>query len=172
MTTLDDVTIEEVKESIAKDAGDTELPPLPETKDSAPDWAEIPDALEIPKGRSVGFMRFKSEWTDAKIGDRNIVLWNLTEGEERTAIKRARGNQDQYLSEMAKQMIRSIDGLKANWTKNGAPGDVDKFFTDIGSKCRKQIQNYYLKTHIMNQEEQADFFYNCFAIRTATPTIG
>lgn len=137
--------------------------------DAMPDWVSIPDGMKLPEGRQVAFMLFRGEWTDEpKRGDRQCILWNLTEADEKIAIKRTRGEPLRTIEEMAKQMIRSVDGVKADWTGKLGPGNVSAFWSQIGSRCRTLIKNHYLKTHSLNAEQQADFFSNCLVVRTVT----
>lgn len=141
----------------------------PSEAKSLPDWVVLPTDLTFPKGRTIGYMRFRSQWTDVpEKGDRQCIVWNLTVMDERLAIKRARGEATRVLSELAKQMIRAIDGVKSDWTGKLGTGSVDKFWDELGTRCREQIQNYYVKTHSLSSEEQDDFFANCIDIRTAT----
>lgn len=133
-----------------------------------PDWCPIPSGLKIPPGRQIGFMLFRASWTDApQKGDRTCVLWSLSEAEEKMAYTRARGDALRSIGELAKQMIRVVDGQRADWTLGVGAGNVDRFWDDIGRKCCQMIQNYYLKTHTLSQEEQQDFFMNCLVVRTA-----
>ncbi len=138
---------------------------------SIPEWFTAPPGLKMPAGRVVAFMRFKAEWTDTpNKGDRVCLLWPLTSRDETFALKRTRGDSQRTLNEMAKQMIRVIDGHLVDWsmTKGGSGGvpGVEIFWNDIGAKCRQQVINYYLRTHSMSNEEAADFFGQCLHIRT------
>lgn len=139
---------------------DSETRPLPS-------WVVVPPDLQLPSGKTVGYMRFRANWTDEPArGDRQCVVWNLTVGDETLAIKRARGDGMRVLAECSKQMIRAVDGVRADWTGNGGIGNVNQFWDQIGSRCRQQISNYYLKTHTLDESEQADFFASCIDVRT------
>jgi hypothetical protein len=157
---------EGVSDDTADDAVvDDGLPPADET---LPEWVVLPPNLAMPKGRVVGFLRFRAHLTDdPSKGDRQVVLWNLTALDEKFAIKRCRGDAMRTVSEMAKQMIRAIDGVPVDWTGAKGPGNVDVFWDEIGSRYRQQMINYYVKTHALGPDETADFFANCIAIRTA-----
>lgn len=153
-----------------KEATD-KLPVAEENADpnALPDWVEFPSAFRIPAGKTIAFMRFRAEWTDAPAkGDRWCALWPITDAEQKLAFKRARGDQLRLFSEFAKQTIRLIDGKAPDWTGNhpGAP-TVDRFWADIGEKCRVEIQNYYAKTHSLSGAERDDFLKHCFVTRTA-----
>ncbi len=149
------------------DEGPEEVPVNePVRADGAPEWAQFPPDMAVPEGRELGFILFRASWMDEKKkGDRNIILWSLTDADEKLALKRVRGEQARTLGEMAKQMIRSIDGVKADWTGKVGPGNVERFWNDIGAKCRGLVANYYLKTHALAPEERADFFMNCLVVR-------
>lgn len=134
-----------------------------------PDWVVVPQDLTLPRGRTIGYMRFRAKWTDRPdLGDRQCILWNLTAADEKLAISRARGDSMRVFSEMGKQMVRAIDGVKVDWSGKLGPGNVQTFWDEIGTKCRAQIQNYYAKMHTLSMEDQADFFASCIDIRTAT----
>ena len=140
---------------------------LPEEDTTTPAWVVLPSDLTLPPGKLVGFMRFRANLTDvAGKGDRHCILWNLSSADEKLALKRTRGDAMRTVQEMAKQMIRSIDGFRVDWTGAFGVGNVDKFWDEIGSRYRQQLVNYYIKTHSLGQAEQADFFANCIAIRT------
>lgn len=128
-----------------------------------PPWALVPETLALPPGREVVFMRFKAAWTDyPSKGDRQCILWTLTDNDEKHAAKRARGDSTRGIVELAKGCVRAMDGHRADWTTPVGPGSVDRFWNDIGTKCRQMVVNYYFKTHALSQEEQADFFTNNF----------
>lgn len=113
-------------------------------------------------------MRFRAEWTDApQKGDRVMVLWSLTEAEEKLAYKRSGDDTRSTIAELSKQSIRAIDGCKADWTRASVPGAVHILWNDLGTRCRQQIMNWYLKSHTLTSEQQQDFFVNCFAVRSA-----
>jgi hypothetical protein len=134
-----------------------------------PPWVEVPTDLVFPRGKQVGFMRFKAEWTDRpELGDRNIIIWGLTDNDEKLAISAARGEGGRTVPEMAKRIIRSIDGHRADWTgKKSGPGGVDRFWNEIGPKCRTLVTNMYWKTHQLSMEETADFLLHCVVFRSA-----
>ena len=50
---------------------------------------------------------------------------------------------------MTKQMIRVIDGVDAGW--EGGPGDIDKFWDDMGQRYRHQFINLYAKQHQLDE---------------------
>jgi hypothetical protein len=140
----------------------------PPDENAVPTWAKIPPDLVFPKGKQVGFVLFRAEWTDRPdLGDRMILTWGLTDAEEKLAIKATRGESGRTLSESAKRTIRAIDGVRADWTGKVGPGNVDRFWNEVGPKCRPLIINAYWKTHSLTQEETADFFVNCFTFRSA-----
>lgn len=135
-----------------------------------PSWASLPpdDSGKPfafpPDMPDICFMLFKGAWTrKPSKGDRWCVLWPLTDNEEKLASKRVQDSK-RTIAEMSKQMIRVIDGERADWGN----GSVDRFWNDIGPKCRLLIQNYYMKTHSLDVVETADFFANCMRVVSAT----
>jgi hypothetical protein len=135
-----------------------------------PDWVVLPDGFELPAVPDICFMRFRSKWTRApQLGDRVIVLWPLTFADERLATKRAQGDSSLIVTYQALQCVRLIDGMRADWTGRPKPGisySTMKFVDEVGKKCRHMVENYYAKVHMLDGDELADFFGNCFALRT------
>lgn len=82
----------------------------------------------------------------------------LSESEEKIAYKRSGGDSTRAIAELTKMSIRLIDGVKADRTGATGPGNVNIFWAEIGTKLRQMLQNYYLRTHTLSQEEQTDFF--------------
>lgn len=133
-----------------------------------PDWATLPEGLVVPQGWQVWVVRFRAQLTNTPgKGDRKAILWNLSESDEKHAAKRARGDGMRVIDECAKQMIRAVDGVRADWSGASGPGSITTFWSEIGGKCRHQIKSLYLKTHTMTPQENADFFEHCVAVRTA-----
>jgi hypothetical protein len=136
-----------------------------------PNWVEFPPGFKIPPNKQVAFMLFRARWTDRPDkGDRWCMMWPLSDAEEKLALRRTRGESSRSLSELAKQMIHLIDGKKADWSKSPGPDsmDVERFWNEIGGRCRQQITNLYVKTHTLSAEDQKDFIENCLVVRTAT----
>lgn len=161
------MTDEEAAE-IADEADDAEAPPEapPVNEHEIPPWAKVPATLKMPVGRQVQFLKFKAEWTDTPTkGERQCIVWNLTDADEKLALKRARGDGSRALAELAKQTIRAIDGVKTDWTR-GDLSNVNKWWDEIGAGCRQLVQAIYHKNHNLSLEDQADFFANCVAVRT------
>lgn len=139
-----------------------------------PDWAAsaIPPGFKFPPGWIIWFIRCKAALTNKPGGpDRILVLWNLSESDEKRAAKRARGEGLRLIDEMGKQMIRCADGKKISLAPDGAVAEegsisLSTFWSEIGGKYRSQIKSIYLKTHVMSTEENADFFLRCVAPRT------
>jgi len=132
-----------------------------------PEWAVIPPGMKLPEGRQITFLQFRAAWTDRPgKGDRQCILWNLTEADEKLALKRTRGDAIRTIDELSKQMIRVIDGQRTDWTGARSPASAVVFWEEIGGKLRQQIKNLYVKTHSLTVEESVDFFTNCIAVRT------
>ncbi len=129
-----------------------------------PEWAAVPPDLKMPIGRQIYFLRFRARWTDRPDkGERQCLLWNLTEADEKLALRRTRGDAFRAVDELSKQMVRAIDGQSVNWTSVSP----ETFWNEIGGSCRQLLKNHYSKTHMLGAEETADFFANCIAVRTA-----
>lgn len=140
-----------------------------ETIESLPDWAKeaLPVDLKLPQGgKQIAILRLESGLTDAQaMGDRTIVIWNLTVRDERLARTRARGHADWLYDEYAKRMLRAIDGKAVLDTASAV---VDRFWDEIGSKYRGHLVSWYVRTHNLSDEERLRFFTNNVVIRTAT----
>ena len=155
--------------------------------DAIPPWVCFPESpkWKIPEHKTLMILRFRAKWTDTPhLGDRVCILWSLSATEEKLSSKRTRGDGAQVLSEMSKGIIRAFGMLPleaegnnqykstvpmhiADWTGTLGSGNVDRFWNEIGAKCRTMISNAYLRTHSLNAEETADFFLNCFVVRSA-----
>jgi hypothetical protein len=136
----------------------------------APGWAKIPQGMKFPKGIDVLILRLRPEWTmyPGK-GERQVILWQLTDGDQKLAISRAMGDSNRLGIEMTKQMIRAADGMQINWTGDpSAPGiDIDRFWHEIGQKGRSLLHRITNQMCIMSEDEHADFFEHCIAaVRT------
>lgn len=166
----------------AEEALDEALGALPDPEDDAtgddrndasgpPAWAVIPKDLKMPKtGTMVHFIRIPAKYcANPADGDRQCVCWALTENEENVAFARARGDNHRAIAEMAKQMVRAIDGKRASWdpaTKDPET-KVARFWGAIGPKGRGILRTLYLQTHQVTNEEILDFFSNHFVSTTA-----
>lgn len=132
-----------------------------------PDWAIIPANAKLPDGRQVIFVRLRAGWTDTPHkGDRQCIMWNLTEADEKLALRRTRGDSLRTIDELTKQAIRIVDGQKADWTGKVGPGSVNRFWNDVGTKCRQQLKNMYVKAHALEPSEIVDFFSTCVVVRS------
>jgi hypothetical protein len=144
-----------------------------------PAWAKVPEGFAFPEGWTVWFIRFPAKMTNRRRGpERQCIVWNLSEADEKRASRAARGDGLRIIDEMTKAMIRSIDGQRIKLGPSiaaaavGAAGDtegmgnVTAFWNEIGAKCRHQLKSLYLKNHVMEAAENADFFENCVAPRT------
>lgn len=163
---LDDAHLDDEDESLVEDVTGEAAPAPPAEDESGWQDAAIPQGMALPgKGRQVTTILLRAAWTDApELGDRTCVLWNLNEADEKFALARTRGVAVRTIDEMAKQTIRAFDGKRVDWTRGARA--VDRFWSEIGAKCRTMLKNLYLKNHVLKVEEQADFFTNCIAVRT------
>lgn len=134
-----------------------------------PAWVRMPPDLVVPPWKTVGYMLFPPWLTKRPdLGDRTCITWGLSVVDERLARSAARSDSSRMYEEMAKRMIRSIDGARADWTgKRGGTGDVNKFWEEIGNKARMFLINQYLQTHNPTTEETARFFLECVAYRSS-----
>ena len=142
---------------------------LPESKvGGAPAWAKIPSDLKFPRGRQVAFLRFRQEWTDTPAsGERQCIVWSLTDADEKMALSRAMGDAARAASELTKQMLRSVDGFVADWSGAPSPANIDTWWRDIGARCRQMLIRIYTQLHVLSEDERKDFFENCIELRSA-----
>jgi hypothetical protein len=134
-----------------------------------PDFVTFPEGFRVPPNKEVAVMVFEAHWTDRPDkGKRWCLLWGLSDADEKLALKRTRGESARTIGELSKQTIRIIDAKRADWTKTLAGGyDVERFWDEIGPKCRQRIQDFYLKMHSLKKEELDFFFENCLFVRRA-----
>lgn len=134
----------------------------------APAWVKIPEGFKFPRGRQVAFIKFKADWTDTPDkGERQCILWSLTDADEKMALVRARGDVNRAASELAKQMVRALDGFSADWSGNPGSGNIDTWWNEIGGRCRGMLVRIFTQLHVLSEDERTDFFENCIELRTA-----
>lgn len=148
-----------------------------EERSKLPAWAVLPPDFNPPPGVSIMFVKLRAEWTQApEKGDRILVLWDITVGDEKLAHARARGEAWRTVPELAKQMVRYVDQQRTDFsglssaqvTRRGlGTYPVEELWQEIGYKCRSLLQGLFLKTHQLSNAEKVDFFTNCLAVRTA-----
>jgi len=132
-----------------------------------PDWADIPPGLKCPRGREVIVVKLQANWTHTPWkGDRTLVVWALSDGDEKVALKRAMGDSNRAPYELAKQMIRAFDGRIVSWDPKSPDAHIENFWNEIGSKNRQIIVRLYLRLNVLSEDERRDFFENCVAVRT------
>jgi hypothetical protein len=147
----------------------------PKDPNAIPPWLVFPEdpKWRIPPYKQIGIMKFKKEWCeDPSKGDRVCILWSLTDAEEKLASKRTRGDNLRTLAELSKMTIRACGTAgqplaMADWTGKMSAGNIDRFWNEIGPKCRVLVTNYYYRTHSLTTEETADFFVNGLVVRSA-----
>lgn len=174
---MDEVPIEELqppavelKTEEPKKTTTRQMVPKSDGVRRAPVWAKIPKGMKFPKGIDVLILRLRPEWTmyPGK-GERQVIIWQVTDGDQKLAISRAMGDSNRLGIEMTKQMIRAADGQQINWTGDpSAPGiDIDRFWHEIGQKGRSILHRITNQLCVMSEEEHADFFAHCIAaVRT------
>ena len=149
-----------------------------------PPWVVVPQALRFPRNRQVSFLRIPSDWTtdhskglvypgeDPKAGryagkrHRQCILWSLSIADEKLARNAARGEPLAVYSEMAKRMVRAIDGHFVSWEtgdvqRDGDLGHVPTFWEDIGPAARSLLVNHYHSTHALSKDQINHFFLGC-----------
>lgn len=152
-----------------KEAGkERAFAPLPDARaGGAPAWATIPGGLKFPRGRQVAFIRFLAAWTDTpQKGDRQCIVWGLTDVDEKIALSRAIGDPNRAAGELSKQMIRSIDGLQVDWSGDDNPANIDTWWREIGGKCRQMLIRIYTQLHVLSEDDRRTFFESCIELRT------
>lgn len=137
--------------------------------DDIPEWALLPATLKVPKARQVVFLRFPPALTGNPLrGERQCIVWTLSDGEEKLANDRTGGSSARAAAEFTKQMIRAVDGVAVDWSKPKGPGSLDEFWREVGPKGRNMLMRIYTQLHLASDEETRDFFENCVAVRTAS----
>jgi hypothetical protein len=147
--------------------------PTPEERAAlgVPDWFRWPQGYEIPedrRGTPATFIRLPTWLTNRpSLGERQCMLLILTPAESTLARARV-PNKDRYqtVAELSKQMIRVVDGHVAEFFRANVPGDVHRFWKEIGPKAQDAIENVYVKMHAMNEEERTNFLASCIETRT------
>lgn len=161
----------------------------------APPWVRLPAGLRIPRGRKAVFVRIPSRDTDAPNvglplpyedekallhvgrGDpekgrgalwRQCILWPLDAGDNTHALQRAMGDPNRLSDELTRQMIRCIDGNRADWTGAAGESSMDQFWNQIGQRNRQMLQRVWSQLHVYARSEQVSFFENCVAVRVPT----
>jgi hypothetical protein len=143
-------------------------PDGPVDPDAIPAWVELPADLRIPKGRRIQAIRIRAAWTDAPDkGDRVAIMWSLSVAEEKLAWQRSKGSSQQLYAEMAMQTIHAIDGVRVDWSGRVGPGNIQRFWEEIGYRGRQRVIEVFHRTHSLSPEETADFLLNCFVSRSA-----
>lgn len=137
--------------------------PEPRQDRRPPSWAKIPPApFRFPRGLDVAFVRIRAKLTAAQQkGDRILIVWPLTDADERLAYQRANGDTNRAVSELARQTIRAIDGVPVDWSGKPGAGNIDALWRELGGKGRGQMIRLYTQMHVFDRAEQEDFFENC-----------
>lgn len=152
-------------------------PTVPEARQGgAPPWVKIPEGMKFPRGRQVLFLRFRSRWTDTPwIGEeiageegkwRQCICWSISVGDKKLALQRAQADPNRLADELAKQMIRAVDGSVVRWDGVPGEGNIEQWWTHMGERVRTLISKIFLQLHTMKKEETRDFFENCIAVRS------
>lgn len=149
----------------AEDEESQLIEPESDVAHGPPDWAVLPEDFKIPAGKRITYLRFPAELTDyPEKGDRQCVIWNLTYADEKAALKRCHGEALRTLPELVRASIRAHDGEKTNWADTRS---FERWWNEIGMKCRTLLQEIYVRSHGTSQEERADFFARCVVQATS-----
>ena len=95
------------------------------------------------------------------------MVGERSSGDKKIASSRAQGDANRLADELTKQFMRVIEGTVAEWTGAVGVGNIDAFWDHIGEKCRRKLNELFLKMHTMSVEESADFLENCIVVRSA-----
>lgn len=148
-----------------------------------PAWALIPTwkpPAGFPAGRAIHFVPLDVELMAKRTGGaaiklkdgstrvcRQLILWELNLGDEKAAFIRAGGDPNRAAGELAKQMIRSVDGEPVTWADLKSPAHPDRIWADMGPRYRNLLSRFYTALHVLGEKEVTDFFYNCVEERKA-----
>ena len=149
---------------------------LAPTRDDAPssgppEWFRWPAGYEVPpmrRGARMCFFRFPVDMVEClPQRERQCAVMTLTPKEEKLARARAPGDTAGYetTAELAKQMLRIIDGVPADFFHAG-PGNAHRFWNEIGPLARAVLTNYYLQTHVLGREKRDAFLASCMEVRS------
>lgn len=142
--------------------------PNMKSSEKVPSWVKLPEGFSIPKGAQVIFVRFRANWTTIPSkGDQVAVLWTLSIKEESLAMKRSAGDMLRGIDELAKQMVRVINGKNTDWSGTDPDADIDLWWDEVGPKCRNMLHRVYTQLHNLTDQETDDFFENCVVVKTA-----
>ena len=146
-----------------------------------PEW---PKGGGFPKGVKVYFAALPVAWMRRKEGGseitvslggeearphlcRQVIFWELDIGDTRLAFRRAQGDVNQASEELARQMIRAVDGRPVVTGNPVHPDSIERFWQDIGPQCRSLFQRLYTTLHHLGERQLLDFFGSCLAARNA-----
>lgn len=170
IATDEDETATTPEPEAAPDAEPTPAPVQqlpPEDGSAVPAWALVPSNLRPPRGKQVIFVRIPAEMTDAPAkGERQAIIWTLSDGDERMASDRCKGEAGRASAEYTKQMLRAVDGTVVDWSKHKGPGSIDEFWREVGPKGRNLLTRLYAQLHMASDKELSHFFESCIAVRS------
>lgn len=171
-------------EKAAQPAGDTPQDADPEAGQRYPAWADIPSwkpGQGPPSGRQLWFVAVKTDLMAKKTGGkivklkdgklhecRQLLLWELSLQDEKQAFGRAGGDPNRAGAELAKQMVRAVDGVPVSWADERSPDHPIRIWTDLGPKYRNLLTRLYTAIHVLGEKETLDFFENGVELRTPT----
>jgi hypothetical protein len=160
------IVIDNEQDDVPVDDLISDPPQDEDTTHKIPDWAVVPPKLQPPDGIVMAFLRIPAAWTmRPSQGDRHCIVWPLDESEEIRAYDRSRGSRARSTYELAKGCVRAVDGAVVSWGTGAR--ELLAWWRDIGPKGRSMIMNYYVKQHVVGEDEALDFFSNHFAAVTA-----
>ena len=144
-----------------------DLPPAGAVRE-VPDYfpaAMIPKGIKFPQGVEAVFVKIPASFTSARHkGDRFLIIWGTSEADEMMAIGRSMGDANRAGGQLAKQVIRAVDGHIADWSGMPTPGSVDQVWREIGPKGRNLLTRLLMKVNTLSEEELVRFFSSCIAV--------
>lgn len=152
-----------------------------------PSWALVPSGFKFPRGKQIIFLKFKSAWTDTpwkgdpivdpETGEperdekgnpvlyRQCICWPLNLADKKLAFGRSMQDPNRVADELARQMIRAIDGVQTDLAVVQNNG-IEVFWNELGEKCRGLLIRIYTRLHVMDVDDTRDFLENCVAVRS------
>ncbi len=133
-----------------------DLPPVGPVR-QVPDFfppAMIPKGIKFPQGIEAMFIKIPADFTCARHkGDRFLIIWGTSEADEALVLGRSMSDPNRATGQLAKQVVRAIDGHVADWSGLPTPGSVDQLWREIGPKGRNLLIRMMAKVNTLEQEE-------------------
>lgn len=98
---------------------------------------------------------------------RQVIYWELSLGDQQAAYKRAMGDVNLATEYLARGMIRAVDGRPVVTGNPVHPDSIERFWADIGPRCRSLLMRQYSILHNFQEAELLTFFAYLLAPRRA-----